>query len=319
MRGTLIRDIWRGVRKLMRDQRGNAMMLTAAAIVPVIGIVGSGIDIGRGYMAELRLQQACDAGVLADRRYMGVSSYGEQAEAEANKMFAFNFPEGFYGSEDIEFSSEPQGTSDVVGTASARLPTSIMYIFGFDNFDLSVNCAAKLEISNLDIMLVLDVTGSMQDPGTGDQPRIDELKEASMTFFDTLTSAEKGDGLAAHRCRSVQLDGQCRRDFDGQGPGLDRQFGDHAVAPDRAEQLADGLDGQRHRVEQQRDRGGRLVECEPVADDFEQEQHDLPADHQGQFDGNDERIVDHHPDQPDDQQQRRTRDDERRQTELPLL
>lgn len=194
MRGTLIRDIWCGVRKLLRDQRGNAMMLTAAAIVPVIGIVGSGIDIGRGYLAELRLQQACDAGVLAGRRYMGVSAYSEQAEAEAAKMFEFNYPDGFYGSEDISFSSEPSGKSDVVGNATARLPTALMYIFGFDNFNLSVDCAAKLEISNLDIMLVLDVTGSMKDPGTGSQPRIDELKEASMTFFDTLTSAEKGDG-----------------------------------------------------------------------------------------------------------------------------
>ncbi|MBL8649488.1 MAG: TadE/TadG family protein [Sphingopyxis sp.] len=194
MRGTLIRDIWRGVRKLLRDQRGNAMMLTAAAIVPVIGIVGSGIDIGRGYMAELRLQQACDAGVLAGRRYMGVSSYGDKAEAEASKMFDFNYPAGFYGSESVSFSSEPEGTSDVKGTATARVPTSIMYIFGVDNFNLSVDCAAKLEISNLDIMLVLDVTGSMKDPGTGTQARIDELKEASMTFFDTLTTAEKGDG-----------------------------------------------------------------------------------------------------------------------------
>lgn len=194
MRGTSIRDIWRAIRSFARDQRGNAMMLTAAAIVPVVGIVGSGIDIGRGYMAELRLQQACDAGVLAGRRYMGASAYGDQAEAEADKMFAFNFPDGMYGSSDVEFTSAPQGASDVAGTATATLPTTIMYIFGFDEFNLSVNCAAKLEISNVDVMLVLDVTGSMSAAGTGTQSRIDELKEASMTFFDTLTQAEKGDG-----------------------------------------------------------------------------------------------------------------------------
>lgn len=194
MRGTSIRDIWRAIRSFARDQRGNAMMLTAAAIVPIVGIVGSGIDIGRGYMAELRLQQACDAGVLAGRRYMGASSYGDQAEAEADKMFAFNFPDGMYGSSDVEFQSAPQGVSDVAGTATATLPTTIMHVFGFDEFNLSVSCAAKLEISNVDVMLVLDVTGSMKDPGTGTQARIDELKEASMTFFKTLTSAEKGDG-----------------------------------------------------------------------------------------------------------------------------
>ena len=42
-----------------------SIRLTAAAIIPVIGFVGSAVDIGRAYMTQLRLQQACDAGVLA--------------------------------------------------------------------------------------------------------------------------------------------------------------------------------------------------------------------------------------------------------------
>ena len=67
MRGTILNGLRAGASKLLRDQRGNAMMLTAAAIIPVIGIVGSAVDIGRAYMAQLRLQQACDAGVLAGR------------------------------------------------------------------------------------------------------------------------------------------------------------------------------------------------------------------------------------------------------------
>src|SRR3546814_17263022 len=87
-------------RKLLRDQRGNAFMLTAAAVVPLIGIVGSAVDIGRAYMTQLRLQQACDAGVLAGRRAMAGGEYGDSAEGEANKMFNFNFPAGIYGSRD---------------------------------------------------------------------------------------------------------------------------------------------------------------------------------------------------------------------------
>jgi Flp pilus assembly protein TadG len=194
MRGTFFSRLRTATSKLLRDQRGNAMMLTAAAIVPVIGIVGSGIDIGRAYMAQLRLQQACDAGVLAGRRYMGATAYGDKAKAEATKMFDFNYPRDIYGSKEVSFNSQPQGASDVVGTATARLPAIIMRFFGFGDFNLAVNCAAKLEISNVDVMLVLDVTGSMSSAGTGTQSRIDELKEASMTFFDTITQADKGDG-----------------------------------------------------------------------------------------------------------------------------
>lgn len=195
MRGTLIRDIWRGVQRLLRDQRGNMMFLTAAAVVPIIGIVGSGVDIGRAYMAELRLQQACDAGVLAGRRAMSGGTYTNYAKGEANKMFNFNYPNDRYSSSNVTFTSVASGTSTVNGTASARLPTALMQIFGYDKFDLAVNCSAKLEISNADIMLVLDVTGSMATTNSGDSVnRITALKNATMSFFDTLTTAEVGDG-----------------------------------------------------------------------------------------------------------------------------
>lgn len=195
MRGTVFSRLRLGAKRLLRDQGGNALMLTAAALVPVVGIVGSGVDIGRAYMAQLRLQQACDAGVLAGRRAMAAGVYSDSAKGEANAMFNFNMPASIYGSKDVAFSSQAVGKSDVTGTASAKLPTAIMYIFGTDQFALSVNCTAKLEISNVDVMMVLDVTGSMDKTNSGDTVnRITALKSATMDFFDTLTTAEIGDG-----------------------------------------------------------------------------------------------------------------------------
>ena len=195
MRGTWIGRLRAGTKSLISDQRGNAFMLTAAAIIPVIGFVGSAVDVGRAYMTQLRLQQACDAGVLAGRRAMGGASYDQAAQAEANKMFNFNFPEAKYGASGILFSSQAINASDVAGQASAILPTELMFMFGKDDFRLSVNCTAKLEISNVDVMLVLDVTGSMAQTNTGDSVnRITALQDATMDFFDTLTTADVGDG-----------------------------------------------------------------------------------------------------------------------------
>jgi len=195
MRGTIISRLRDGASNLIRDQRGNAMILTAAAIVPILGFIGSGIDIGRAYMAQLRLQQACDAGVLAGRRAMGSASYTAAAKAEANKMFAFNYPTNTYDSTGITFDSQADGPSSVKGSAAARVPTTIMKIFFFDGFNLTVACTAKLEISNVDIMMVLDVTGSMSQTNPGDTVnRITGLKNATLDFFDTMTSAEIGDG-----------------------------------------------------------------------------------------------------------------------------
>jgi Flp pilus assembly protein TadG len=196
MRGTVLSRVRLGAKQLLRDQGGNALMLTAAAVVPVIGIVGSAVDIGRAYMTQLRLQQACDAGVLAGRRAMAGGDYNDPPKAEANKMFNFNFPANIYGSENISFTSTASSNkTDVNGTASATLPSAIMFMFGTDQFNLTANCAAKLEISNTDVVLVLDVTGSMEATNPGDSvSKIQALRDASMVFFDTLTKAEIGDG-----------------------------------------------------------------------------------------------------------------------------
>lgn len=202
MRGTFLNGLRAGASKLLRDQRGNALMLTAAAIVPVIGIVGSAIDIGRAYMAQLRLQQACDAGALAGRRYMSGSTFSTATQQEAAKMFSFNYPTGLYGSQGTQFSSSWQSTtSEVVGTASTILPTQIMYFFGFNQFNLSANCGAKLEIANVDVMLVLDVTTSMTwrpesdtTPSNANQSRLAGLKNGATIFLTTLLQNSGNEG-----------------------------------------------------------------------------------------------------------------------------
>lgn len=53
------------------DKSGNALAIFAIAIVPMLALVGSSIDMGRAYLVESRLQQACDAGVLGARKELG--------------------------------------------------------------------------------------------------------------------------------------------------------------------------------------------------------------------------------------------------------
>ena len=59
------------LRSLLRDRAGNTLAIVAAAIAPLLAMVGGGIDMGRSYLSESRLQSACDAGVLAARKKLG--------------------------------------------------------------------------------------------------------------------------------------------------------------------------------------------------------------------------------------------------------
>ena len=93
---------------LCGDRRGNTIALVAAAIAPLLAMVGGAIDMGRSYLAESRLQQACDAGVLAARKKLGstVSLDGLVPAAVANtgnQFFNINFRSSAYGTQNRSF------------------------------------------------------------------------------------------------------------------------------------------------------------------------------------------------------------------------
>ncbi len=184
---------------LLRHRAGNVMYLTAGLLLPILATMGAGIDLGQAYMAKSRLQQACDAGVLAGRRAMGDGQYGDAARTAANNMFNFNYQPGQYGSTGIAFSSSQRSNNEVSATATATVPTIIMRTFGFDSVPISVNCTAKLEISNADIMFVLDTTGSMNDTNPGDtQNKISALRTEVMAFFDTVAAAQSSTSIVRY-------------------------------------------------------------------------------------------------------------------------
>lgn len=56
--------------RLRRDKRGNTLAIMAIALIPIAALAGSGVDMARLYVIKVRLQQACDAGVLAGRKFM---------------------------------------------------------------------------------------------------------------------------------------------------------------------------------------------------------------------------------------------------------
>jgi len=187
--------------RLGRDQRGNTIAIVAAAIVPLLGMIGGGIDMSRLYLAKTRLQQACDAGALAGRRAMGSGSWSENtatsSEGRAEELFRANFASGAYGTTLVgrEF-TEDDGT--VNGTATVSVPMSVMRIFGMQTRNLTVTCTAKMEIPNTDVMFVLDVTGSMNCATSGSCPggnngntpatnaKIFGLKSAVKCFYEAL-------------------------------------------------------------------------------------------------------------------------------------
>lgn len=170
--------------------------MIAAALFPLLAMLGGAIDMGRGYLAETRLQAACDAGVLAARKRLGTRPAAggiipAEVEEVGDKFFNVNFGQRAYGSENRSFQLVLQTDYSLTGEASAEVPTTIMGAFGYDKIDVAAKCGAQVNMGNIDVMLVLDVTGSMNQTNAGDSsPRITELKSTVRSFYDQLEAAK---------------------------------------------------------------------------------------------------------------------------------
>ena len=175
--------------RLARNKEGNALMLLAAGLIPVTLMIGSGVDASIAYTTRAELQNACDAGALAGRLAMVGDDWNEDTEAEARKFFDFNFPEGTNGVDDVEFTIEQDedDPSQVIGSATGTVPTTLMFIFGYKSMDLAVDCDAKRDMGHNDVMLVLDVTGSMNDaPSIGGDTKINRLRNGVNGLYRAL-------------------------------------------------------------------------------------------------------------------------------------
>jgi Flp pilus assembly protein TadG len=178
--------------RLRRDSRGNTLAMAGAALVPITGMIGSGLDMSRAYMAQAKLQNACDAAALAARRDMSGETWTTSARTEGERFFDFNFPAGTMNAQNVT-RTVAQSTSDsatVNVTASADVPTTVMSLFGRDTIAISVECDANQDYGNNDIMVVLDVTGSMNSaPSGGGASKISRLRTGAIGLYRALEGA----------------------------------------------------------------------------------------------------------------------------------
>ena len=210
----LTRNYLSGFSRLVRCERGNALIMATAVMIPLLGLVGSGIDLSRTYLARNKLQQACDAGVLAGRKVY-TTSVDSNVTAEVRKYVNFNFPQG--SNDTAAFAINPTAGAD--GAVNLSLATtvkmSIMKVFGFDTLAIATNCTGRQDFINTDVMLVLDTTLSMNCLPTDSAStyctseksgsKISALRSAVVSFYDTLSPAQTKLEAAGLRLRYAMV------------------------------------------------------------------------------------------------------------------
>jgi Mg-chelatase subunit ChlD len=154
--------------------KGIAVLLTSVAIVGAMTIIGLAVDVGMMYAVKVKLSAAADAASLAAARAIGTASNGgASVSSTAQAYFAANFPAGYM----LSSSSSLTAPAPVVNannsetqtvTATATLPLMFLRFINFNNSNTAqtINTTAAASRRNLNLVMVLDRSGSMNTSGS---------------------------------------------------------------------------------------------------------------------------------------------------------
>lgn len=143
----------------------------------VISATGIFVDMSQAYLVKARLSSAVDAAALA-----GAATGSDDVDFIQSKVQAFidaNYPEDKIGT-NIVVDASLDG-DELTVTASAELETSFMRVFGYDVLDVDSTSIVQREVRGLEVVMVLDNTGSMSTDNN-----IGTLRTATENFVTIL-------------------------------------------------------------------------------------------------------------------------------------
>ena len=167
--------------RFARDETGSMTMFAVMIVMMMLLVGGIGVDVMRNEMERTRVQGAMDRAVLAAadldqtldpkdvvKDYMKKSGLGHYA-VDVDPDTGLNY-------------------KTVIASTDGSTPTQFMRLMGVPTLPVPVRSAAEERISNVEISMVLDISGSM-----GRNSKMSNLQDAAKTFVDTVIREETDD------------------------------------------------------------------------------------------------------------------------------
>ncbi len=192
-----------GSQKSERGRRGATLVLMVLLMPVFIGMVAFAVEVGRMAVLRGEIQNAVDAGALAASLRMRQDAGNIDQAADAARDYvkrnrvgsavtiptnAIQVEIGQWDSTTRTFTATNNSPNSVRVFAQQIDPFLFGRFFGQDSFGGTREAIASGASNPLDIMMVLDLSGSMASQG-----RIQALWNASPTFVDVIEGLSDGD------------------------------------------------------------------------------------------------------------------------------
>lgn len=176
--------LWRhSLHRFAVQQNGGVFWFALLLFVLMLMMGGLAVDLMRYETNRTRLQQTLDRATLAAASL----TQGLDPEYVVNDYFAKADLDQFLTSVVV---TEGLNFRNVQAVATAEMHTKFMHMMGINQLRTNTASTAEQRITNVEIVLVLDVSGSMQ--GT----KLANLKTAAREFVDTIISSDPEERIS---------------------------------------------------------------------------------------------------------------------------
>jgi Flp pilus assembly protein TadG len=181
----------RNLARFRDDESGNVAMMFGAALVTLLLGVGAAVDVGRWLHARSQTVAAIDAAVLAGGRALQVNSKNKSAAVEvAKKYYIQNVTSRLpVVGDTVNFGVASDGMG-ITASGMAYIKTPFLNFAGVEKLPLITAAQTEFASSkiavggnggqNVEVSLILDITGSMKGS------KLSDLKEAAKDLVNIV-------------------------------------------------------------------------------------------------------------------------------------
>lgn len=195
----------RTLHRFARNERGTVLIIFAVSATLLFLAAGVAVDTGRWFLARSTVNAAIDAAVLAGARSLQLNPDARNEAIDvARRTYASNLQGGpLLLRDEVAFDVSSDGKA-IDATGTAVIGTTLLQIAGIAEMAVVAAPGAKLASasvtvggsggSNIEVAVMLDVTGSMCNDGVGPCTsgiKLTGLKEAAKRLVEIVVSDDQ--------------------------------------------------------------------------------------------------------------------------------
>ena len=186
-------------KRIVRERDGNFPMMMALLLVPMALAAGGALDFAAHERARVQLQDTLDRAVLA------AAALEQTQDATALvKSYLKNIPDIANASVSVK---EEQKAAWRKVSATVQLPYRPVFLrlAGIERMTVPASSSAQEARQNIELSLVLDISGSMLDNGG-----MKQLIPAAKSFLDVVLGTESAKKVTSGQPHSIRGGRQSR-------------------------------------------------------------------------------------------------------------